>query len=92
MAAAQSSTLKDIAKHFDRLSDPRCEINRLHPLDSVVVIAVMSILAGCRGPTSIAQWARLKKEFLGANLDLPHGVPCKDVFRLVLARLDPRLF
>lgn len=92
MATAQSSTLKNIANHFDRLPDPRSEINRLHPLDSIVVIAVMSILAGCHGPTSIAKWARLKKEFLCANLDLPYGVPGKDVFRIVLSRLDPRLF
>lgn len=94
MAASPTTTitLKDITTHFDDLSDPRSEINRLHPLNSVVVIAIMAILAGCGGPTSIARWAKCKTAFLIANLDLPHGVPCKDVFRIVLSRLDPRLF
>lgn len=92
MTASSTITLKDITKHFDNLSDPRCPINRRHPLTSVVVIAVMAILAGCHGPTSIARWAKCKEAFLVANLDLPFGVPRKDVFRIVLSRLDPRIF
>lgn len=92
MDATQSITPKDIASHFDNLPDPRCDINRLHPLESVLVISIMGVLSGCQGPTSIAKWARCKEVFLCANLDLPFGVPCKDVFRIVLSRLDPRLF
>ena len=92
MSASSSTTLKDITKHFDNLTDPRCHINRHHPLTSVVVVAIMAILAGCHGPTSIARWAKCKEAFLLVNLDLPFGVPCKDVFRIVLSRLDPRIF
>ena len=82
----------EIAKHFDQLPDPRCHINRLHPLSSVLVIAIMAILGGANGPTAIARWARAKKVFLGQCLPLPHGVPRKDVFRIVLGRLHPKLF
>lgn len=82
----------DIAAYFEQLPDPRSHINRLHPLSSVVVIAIMAILAGANGPTAIARWARAKAAFLGQCLPLPHGVPRKDVFRVVLARLHPRLF
>src|SRR5438128_647389 len=35
MTDSQHTTLADIAKHFDTLDDPRCHINRLHPLTSV---------------------------------------------------------
>jgi hypothetical protein len=31
-----------------------------HPFVSVVVIAILAVLARASGPTSIAQWARLK--------------------------------
>ncbi len=57
------------------------EINRRHPLVSVVVIALLAVLAGAGGPTAIARWARLKQEFLMRVLDLPNGLPRKDVFR-----------
>src|SRR5439155_1247440 len=92
MAASQHTTLIDIAKHFDTLEDPRCHINRLHPLNSVVVIAIMAILAGANGPTAIARWAKAKSDFLCQELSLPFGVPCKDVFRMILSRLNPNVF
>ena len=84
--------LEAITCHFDALEDPRSTINQLHPLVSVVVIAMMGVLAGANGPTSIARWARFKKPFLEQVLDLPHGVPGKDVFRRVLSLVDPMAF
>ena len=52
----------------------------------------MAVLAGASGPTAIAQWAALKEEFLLETLDLPNGIPCKDVFRRVLVLLKPTAF
>jgi predicted transposase YbfD/YdcC len=92
MTDAQHTTLAEIAKCFDTLEDPRCSINRRHPLTSVVVISVMAILAGANGPTAIARWALAKEEFLCNSLPLPSGVPCKDVFRNVLTLLNPKVF
>ena len=66
-------------------------VNLRHPLDSVVVIAIMAVLAGAGGPTAIAKWANMKEQFLLEGLDLPHGIPQKDVFRRVLA-LKPDAF
>ena len=90
--APPRTTLADIARHFDTLEDPRCHINRHYPLTSVVVIAILAILAGANGPTAIATWARTKKELLRQGLSLPGGVPCKDVFRTVLTLLNPQVF
>jgi predicted transposase YbfD/YdcC len=50
------------------------------------------VLAGAGGPTAIARWAALKEEFLLQVLDLPNGVPRKDVFRRVLMALKPAAF
>ena len=85
-------TWDEVVRHFGELEDPRCPINRKHPLVSVVVIAVMAVLAGASGPTAIARWAALKEEFLVTALDLPEGVPGKDVFRRVLMALRPDAF
>ena len=92
MAEVQHVGLDEIVDYFGELEDPRCPTNLKHPLVSVVVMAMMAVLAGANGPTAIARWAKLKKEFLVQALDLPHGIPCKDVFRLVLTLLKPGAF
>ena len=90
--ASASVTLNDISKHFENLADPRSEINRYYPLPDVVVIAIMGILAGANGPTAIAVWADLHRDFLLSNLNLKNSIPCKDVFRTILGRLHPLAF
>lgn len=92
MAKTQQVCLNDVVGYFDELEDPRSSINQKHPLVSVVVIAMMAVLAGAGGPTAIAKWAKLKAEFLTQVLDLPHGIPRKDVFRRVLCLLQPDAF
>lgn len=84
--------LDAVARHFEDLDDPRSTVNRRHPLVSVVVISLMAVLAGADGPTAIARWAALKADLLTRALGLPHGVPCKDVFRRVLSALEPDAF
>ena len=90
--ASNRTKLDEIVESFSTLEDPRSHINRKHPLPSILVIAVLAVLAGAAGPTAIARWAELKKELLTGILDLPHGIPGKDVFRRVLMLLRPVAF
>ena len=92
MADIQRISLDEVVLHFAELEDPRSTINLQHPLISVVVIALMAVLAGASGPTAIGKWAALKEEFLSNTLDLPNGIPRKDVFRRVLMTLQPGAF
>jgi predicted transposase YbfD/YdcC len=92
MADLQRIGLDEVVRHFEELEDPRSPVNLHHPLVSVVVIALMAVLAGAGGPTAIAKWAALKEEFLVKALNLPHGIPRKDVFRRVLMALKPGAF
>jgi predicted transposase YbfD/YdcC len=92
MAEIQRVGLDEVVAHFEELEDPRSTINLQHPLVSVVVIALMAVLAGANGPTAIAKWAAMKQEFLSKMLILPHGIPRKDVFRRVLMALKPGAF
>src|SRR5436189_2496888 len=92
MTKTQHVGLDEIVGYFDELEDPRSSVNQKHPLVSVVVIAMMAVLAGAGGPTAIAKWAALKGEFLLKVLALPNGVPRKDVFRRVLSLLKPDAF
>jgi predicted transposase YbfD/YdcC len=92
MADIERIGVGEVLRHFEELDDPRSAVNLQHPLASVVVIALMAILAGASGPTAIARWAALKEDLLVRVLDLPHGVPRKDVFRRVLMALKPAAF
>jgi predicted transposase YbfD/YdcC len=84
--------LDEVVVHFSELEDPRSQINQQHPLVSVVVIALMAVLAGANGPTAIAKWASIKEALLKTLLPLPNGVPRKDVYRRVLSALKPGAF
>ena len=86
------STLDEIVESFSTLEDPRSHINRRHPLPSILVLAVLAVLAGAAGPTAIARWAKFKEDLLTGLLDLPHGIPGKDVFRRVLMMLKTEAF
>ena len=92
MADSRHVSLDEVVLHFAELEDPRSTVNRQHPLPSVIVIALMAVLAGAGGPTAIARWAAIKEEFLLNTLDLPNGIPRKDVFRRVLMALRPDAF
>jgi len=92
MADSRHISLDEIVLHFAALEDPRTDVNVKHPLVSVIVIAVMAVLAGAGGPTAIAKWAVFKEAFLLKVLDLPNGIPRKDVFRRVLMTLQPGAF
>src|SRR5262245_61226434 len=92
MVSGRRMTLDEVVASFEALEDPRSSINRRHPLPSVIVIALLAVLAGATGPTSIVRWAQLKQDLLVRLLDLPHGIPSKDVFRRVLMVLHPAAF
>lgn len=92
MADRRLVSLDEVVVHFQELEDPRSTINQRHPLTSVLVIALLAVLAGAGGPTAIARWAAFKEEFLLEVLDLPGGIPRKDVFRRVLMAMKPAAF
>jgi hypothetical protein len=92
MAEIHRIGLDEVSRHFEELQDPRSTVNRRHPLVSVVVIALMAVLASAVGPTAIARWAATKEDFLSATLDLPNGIPREDVFRRVLVQIKPSAF
>jgi predicted transposase YbfD/YdcC len=92
MADVRRTGLDEVVAHFQDLEDPRSTVNRRHPLASVLVIALLAVLAGAGGPTAIAAWAATKQDLLARVLDLPNGIPGKDVFRRVLIALQPVVF
>jgi len=77
---------------FASLQDPRMDRTKLHPLDSMLAIAIMAVISGADGPTQIADFAREKFGWLKTLIHLPNGVPSHDTFGRVLSMLDPEGF
>lgn len=92
MLAIGEKDAVNLLRFFDALPDPRSEVNRLHRLGDVIVIAICAVIATADGPTAIAKWAQLNEVWLRRHLALPNGIPGKDTFRRVLSLLNPMAF
>jgi len=77
-----------IADGFADLVDPRIPRGRRHALLDSVTIAVCGVISGAESWVEVAQWARIKQDWL----DRPHGIPAHDTFGRVFARIDPAPF
>ena len=81
-----------IADCFCDLTDPRIPRGRRHRLLDIVTIAVCAVVSGAESWVEVAQWGRIKQDWLADWLDLPHGIPTHDTFGRVFARIDPAQF
>jgi predicted transposase YbfD/YdcC len=92
MAELCEKEVRGIIGHFEKLTDPRCDINRRHLLVDVIVISVLAVIALADGPVAIEVWAKLNQDWLRKYLRLPHGIPSHDTIGRVLQALQPRAF
>ncbi len=88
MARSASARVKD---HFKELTDPRRR-EVTYPLINIVTIAICAVICGADDFVSIADWGRLRRDWLGKFLDLSAGIPSHDRFNAVLAALKPAEF
>lgn len=76
-----------IVDHFQTISDPRIERNKLHLLGDILVLTVLGTLVGCEGWEDIELYGREKEGWLRKFLHLPNGIPSHDTIRRVFLRL-----
>jgi len=77
---------------FSDIQDPRVERTRLHQLSDIIVIAVLSLIAGGQGWEDMEAYGSNKRYWLSTFLALPHGIPCADTFRRVFERIHHEQF
>jgi predicted transposase YbfD/YdcC len=81
-----------LTDHFAALDDPRVERTKLHPLLSIVVVAICAVISGAESWDDIADFGEIRANWFATVLDLPHGIPSHDTFNRVFAALDPGQF
>jgi predicted transposase YbfD/YdcC len=68
------------------------ERRRLHQLSDILIIAILSVIAGGNGWEDMEVYGLSKQAWLSTFLDLPNGIPCADTFRRVFERIQPKQF
>lgn len=88
-ASAQSL---DFAHQFASVEDPRINRTKYHQLIDILFISVAGTIAGCDGPTEIADFAREKLAWCRKFVSLENGVPSHDTIGRVLSLIKPDQF
>jgi predicted transposase YbfD/YdcC len=71
------------------VEDPRVERTRKHPLETILVIALLAVISGADGFVAIEDYATIKHDWLATFLDMSAGVPSHDTIGRVFAALNP---
>jgi hypothetical protein len=73
-SSEDTTPLASIEVYFGELEDPRREGSTDYPLHEIVVLTVCAVICGADGFTSIANFGKAKKDWLGQFLDLENGI------------------
>ena len=79
--------VSSLDKHFESLRDPRRGHRRIYPLKTFLILAVLATVCGCNDWVAIAEFCRLRREWLSTLIDVSAGIPSHDTFRYVFAAL-----
>jgi predicted transposase YbfD/YdcC len=77
---------------FGDIKDPRVKRKRVHLLIDILIIAILSVIAGAKGWEDMQNYGLSKYDWLSEFLKLPEGIPCPDTFRRVFERINPLVF
>lgn len=77
---------------FGQMDDPRSHINRLHKLEDILLIGIISVICGAETWKDMESFGQGRAEFLGEFLELPNGIPSDDTFNRVFSSLESERF
>lgn len=91
-AAEAFDQVVDFLEHFDDLEDPRQRAKVLYPLDEVLLLCLVGVLAGCESWVEIARFGEKKLDFLRRFRPFRAGTPSHDQLGDIFAVLDAQQF
>jgi predicted transposase YbfD/YdcC len=78
--------------HFSDLPDPRQRGKIMYPLDEVLLLALLAVLAGAESFVDIARFGRMKGDLLRRFRPFADGTPSHDHLGDIFAALDAEQF
>jgi predicted transposase YbfD/YdcC len=94
-AAAEHGVLGEAVvflSHFKALEDPRQAGKVLYPLNEILLLCLLAVLAGAESVVDIARFGQKKIALLRRFLPFVHGTPAHDHLGDILAVLDAAVF
>ena len=85
-------TTNELRSIFGQIDDPRSDINKLHKLEDILLIGIISVICAADTWKNMETYAKAKEEFLRSFLDLPNGIPSDDTFNRVFSSIDSEQF
>lgn len=85
-------TTSELRSIFSQIDDPRSDINKLHKLEDILLIGIISVICAADTWKNMETYAKAKEEFLRSFLDLPNGIPSDDTFNRVFSSIDSEQF
>lgn len=85
-------TANELRSIFSKIDDPRSDINKLHKLEDILLIGIISVICAADTWKNMETYAKAKEEFLRSFLDLPNGIPSDDTFNRVFSSIDSEQF
>ena len=74
------------------IPDPRQQSKVAYPLDEILLLCLVAVIAGCDSFVEIAEYGVEKLEFLRNLADFESGIPSHDTLSAVFRQLDPLAF
>jgi predicted transposase YbfD/YdcC len=79
-------------EHFGSLPDPRQQGKVIYPLDEVLLLCLVAVLAGAESFVEIARFGTKKLDLLRRFRPFTHGTPSHDQLGAIFATLDAEQF
>ena len=91
-AAAAFDTIVDFLESFEELDDPRQRAKVLYPLDEVLLLVLLGVIAGCESWVEIARYGEKKLALLRRFRPFKDETPSHDQLGDIFSVLDAEQF
>ena len=91
-AAEAFDTIVDFLDSFESLDDPRQRAKVLYPLDEVLLLVLLGVIAGCESWVEIARYGEKKLALLRRFRPFEEETPSHDQLGEIFAVLDAEQF
>lgn len=85
-------TRMSVLQEFEDLEDPRQPERCQYPLQEMLLVALCAVSSDADDWVHVAEWGRLKLEWLRKWLPFEHGVASHDTFSRLFGLLEPKHF